>query len=90
MIQPLMIIVYGENSQMECALAAIVQAVSVGILVPRDRVVVVDSCAGSVCGDPSIGATTSVAVQRQLMLKINKRGSGGRSKIGRYLGSDSY
>jgi hypothetical protein len=45
--------------QMECALAAIVQAVRVGILEPGDRVVVVDGCAVRECGDACICAAVS-------------------------------
>jgi uncharacterized metal-binding protein len=44
---------------MERAFAAIVQAVSVRILEPGDRVVVVDGCAVGECGDACIGAAVS-------------------------------
>jgi hypothetical protein len=43
----------------ECALAAIIQAVGVGVLEAGDRVIVVDGSAVRECGDAGIGAAVS-------------------------------
>lgn len=44
---------------MERALTSPIEAVGIGVLISRDRLVVVDRCAIRVCGDTSVGAAVS-------------------------------